>query len=178
MPLPWTDYPTDVRQFSGLIQAAAEQRFGSAATVQIIAEAARAADIPLTFQSYSAIASMYGTFVGVRESSRNLLSTQGEVMRTGLDQGVTSSMISQPPWSPGAGSWAQSQFVLVKATYTQPSPAGEISAYFSHRYHISQVQTINQLATDLQAQMEQGAGGTNLEGAQLDSIVSIEWSTP
>lgn len=176
--MPWTDYPTDVRQFSGLIQAAAEQRFGSAATVQIIAEAAKAANISLSFQSYSAIASMYGQFTGVRESKGVLGEVQSTFSRTGLDQGITADMISQPPWSPGAGAWNSSQFVLVKATYNMEGAEGPVSGYFSHRYHISQVNTISQVMSDLQAQMELGAGGTNLEGAQLDSIVGIEWTTP
>lgn len=176
--MPWSDYPTDVRQFSGLIQAAAEQRFGSAATVQIISEAAGAAGISLSFQSYSAIASMYGQFVGTRESKGTLTSTQETVQRTGLDQSITADMISRPPWSPDARTWSTSQFVLVKATYSMDTPEGPVSGYFSHRYHLSQVNTINQTLADLQAQIDLGSGGTNLEGAQLDSIVGIEWSTP
>lgn len=174
--MPWADYPPDVRQFSGLIQSAAEARFGSAATVQIISQAAKDAGISLSFQSYSAIASLYGQFSGVRESRSTISSAAEVVQRTGLDQGITASMISQPPWSPDAVSWNASQFVLVRATYSQETPEGTVSGYFSHRYHISQVNTVNGVLADLQAVADQNVGGTDLTGATVTGIAGIEWA--
>lgn len=174
--MPWTDYATSLKQFSGLIQAAAEARFGSAATVQLIAQAAKDAGISLQFGDYSGVASLYGQFAGVRQSRAAIADAAAVVQRTGLDQGVTASMISQPPWSPDAVQWNASPFVLVRATYSQETPEGTVSGYFSHRYHISQVNTVNGLLSDLQAQVEQNVGGTNLEGATIDGIASIEWS--
>ena len=174
--MPWSDYPTDVKQFSGLIQAAAEQKFGSAATVQIIAEAAKAAGISLAFQSYSGIASLYGQFAGVREARASISEAAGVVQRTGLDQGITPAMISQPPWSPDAMSWNNSQFVLVRASYSVDTPEGTVSGFLSHRYHLSQVQTVGQVLSDLQAQVDAGAGQSPPIGATVDGIAGIEWS--
>lgn len=175
--MPWSDYPTELKQFSGLIQAAAEARFGSAATVQLISQAAKDAGISLAFQAYSGVASLYGQFAGVRESRASISGAAEVVQRTGLDQGITSSMISQAPWSPDAVSWSNSPFVLVRATYSQETPEGTVSGYFSHRYSLNQVQTVNQVLSDLQAQVDQSVGGTNLTGATIDGIAGIEWAT-
>jgi hypothetical protein len=173
----WSDYPTDVRQFSGLVQAAAQQRFGSAATIELIAKAVSAAGLRLSFQSYSALASMYGRYVGVREAGASLAQTQALIERTGLDQGITPQMISQPPWSPAAGDFSQNPYVLVRGRYSQDTPAGPVTGYFTHRYNLAEIHTLGQVMTDLQAQIDLGAGGTNLEGAQLQGIAGIEWST-
>jgi hypothetical protein len=176
--VPWSDYPTEVRQFSSLVQSAALARFGSAATVELISNAAKDAGVPLRFQSYSAIAKLYGEFATMRESSNTLGSTLQTVQRTGLDQSITADMIARPPWAPTFRDLSLSPFVLVKGTYSMETPEGPVSGYFSHRYNLADVHTINQVMGDMQLQMEQGAGGTNLDGATLDSIVGIEWSTP
>lgn len=175
--MPWSDYPKLIPQFSGLIQAAAEQRFGSAATVELIAAAAREAGITLAFQDYSAIASAYGQFAQNRGAKSTLADAFATSQRTGFDQSITADMIGVPPWSPNLGAFQQAQFVLVRGLYSQETPEGTSTGYFSHRYNLNEVHTVDQLMADMQAQMEQNAGGTDLSGAQLDSIVSIERST-
>lgn len=175
--MPWKDYPADVRQFKGLIEAAAHERFGSAATIELVAKAAGDAGVKLGFASYSSIARMYGELAGVRESANALRSAADTVARTGIDQGVTADMIARPPWGPSVASTTLAPFVLVKGRYTMPSPEGTITSYYTHRYLLHEIHTIGQVMTDLQQQMEQNVGGTDLDGAVLDSIVGIEWST-
>lgn len=175
--MPWKDYPVDVRQFKGLIEAAAHERFGSAGAVELVSKAAAAAGVKLGFASYSGIAKMYGELVGVREAGNALRSAADVAARTGIDQGVTAQMISRPPWAPDVASTTLNPFVLVKGRYSMPSPEGTITSYFTHRYLISEIHTLGQVKADMQAQMEQNVGGTNLDGATLDEVVGIEWST-
>lgn len=178
MPLPWTDYPSGIRQFSGLVQAAAEARFGAAATNELIAQAARDAKITLSFSDYTGLARLYGSFVEVRGRRGAIADAAATFGRTGLDQGITAAMISRPPWAPSDTTWSQNPYVLVKGRYLQDTPEGPVTGYFSHRYRLSEVNTVGQVATDMQAQMEQGAGGTDLTGAALQEIVSIEAAQP
>lgn len=175
--MPWSDYPKDVRQFSSIVRAAAEERFGAAATVDIVNQAAKAAGIGLSFQSFSSIAKLYGEFTAMRNVRETIADTAQTVQRTGIDQGITASMIGRAPWSPTDVQLSRSPFVLVLGRYTQDTPEGPKTGYFPHRYHISQVNSYQGLVNDLQLQMEQNAGGTDLAGAQLQDIVSIEWST-
>lgn len=175
--MPWTDYPTDVRQFKGLIQAAANERFGSAATVELVASAAKDAGLKLSFQSYSAIAKLYGDFSSQRVTQETLAATAATIERTGIDQGITSSMIAQAPWSPGLSPSGGPRFVLVTGAYTMPSPEGEITGFFTHRYNLAEVHTYGQLMSDLQLQAEVNAGGTDLSNATVTGISGIEWST-
>lgn len=175
--MPWKDYPTDVRQFSGLVRDAAMQRFGSAAAVELVADAAKAADIKLSFQSYSSIAKLYGEFVGVRTTRETLTATGETIARTGIDQAITADVIARPPWAPDVRVTATNPFMLVTGRYTMDSPEGPITGYFSHRYSAAEVHTYNQVLTDMQLQMELGAGGTDLSGATLETITGIEWST-
>lgn len=176
--MPWSDYPANVRQFKTLVESAAYARFGSAATVEAVAMAARDAKLSLTFADYSSIAKMYGEWVGVRNSNENLAATADTFARTGLDQGIQADMIGRPPYAPAFADTAGNPFVLATGSYTQETPEGSISGFFSHRYHLSEVHTIGQVMEDMQAQMEQNAGGTDLSGAQLQEVVSLEWSTP
>lgn len=176
--MPWSDYPADVRQFSGLVQAAAQTRYGSAATVELVSRAARDAGLQLSFRSYSSIAAMYGQFAQVREARSTLTSTAAQVGRTGLDLGITPTVIASPPWSPSARDQALNPFVLVRGRYAQETPEGAVSGYFTHRYSLAEVHTYSQVMADMQAQMDQNAGGTDLSGAAMEEIVGIEWSTP
>lgn len=176
--MPWSDYPTVLRQFSGLIQSAANERFGAAATVQIISEAAKAAGIALQFADFSSISKLYGDYVGVRTSGERLDEVQQQVARTGIDQGITAGHISQPPWAPDPRSWGQNPYVLVTGSYSLDTPSGTVQGFFSHQYRLEELHTIGQVTADLQAQLDLSPGETNLQGAQLDGITSITWSAP
>lgn len=176
--MPWSLYPSDVRQFSGLVQAAAEARFGAAATSEIIAQAARDANIKLGFQSYTALARMYGEYVGVRTAGENLAAAAELATRTGLDQAVTASMIGRAPYSPDDRAWGLNPYVLVKAAYSLETPEGTVSSVFSHRYRLSDVQTLGPLAADMQAQLDIETAFGSLQGGTVSSIVSIERAQP
>ena len=175
--MPWSDYPTDVRQFSGLVRAAAEARFGAAATVQIMAAAARDAGIKLSFQSYSALSRMYGDFVGARNARDSFNAALQAADTHGSDQAITAGMIARMPWSPAARDVSLNPFALVTATFTVNTPEGPMTGHFSHRYASVDLHTVEQLRADLQLQLDQGVGQSPPEGAQLDQVVGIEWST-
>jgi hypothetical protein len=174
--VPWSDYPKDIRPFSGLVQAAAEARFGAAATVQLISQAARDAGIKLSFQSFSGISKLYGSYVGVRNARSAVAQASEVVNRTGIDQGITGAMISRAPYSPSLSTSAVSPFVLVKGRYTMDSPTGPLEGFFTHQYRLSEVNTISGVIADMQAQMENSNTSPDLSQAQLEELVSIEWS--
>lgn len=174
----WSDYPKDVRQFSSLIRDAASSRFGSAAAIQVVAAAAKAAGLTLGFQTFAGIAKLYGDYVAARNTVSNYASAVSQSARTGADFGITSGMITRQPWSPSPSGFSTAQFVLVRAEYTMETPEGQKTGVFSHRYSASDVLTNNQIRADLQLQLDQGAGGSDLAGAQLGDVVGIEWSTP
>lgn len=174
--MPWSDYPKDIRQFSGLVQAAAEARFGAAATVQLIAAAARDAGIKLSFQSYSGLSRLYGSYVGVRNARGAVAAASEVVTRTGIDQGITGAMISRAPHSPTVGGGVQNPFVLVKGRYTMDSPTGPLEGFFTHQYRLSEVNTVSGVISDMQLQMENSNTSPDLSQARLEELVSIEWA--
>lgn len=174
--MPWSDYPKDIRPFSGLVQAAAEARFGAAATVQLISQAARDAGIKLSFQSFSGISKLYGSYVGVRNARAAVASASEVVTRTGIDQGITAAMISRAPHSPSVGTTATSPFVLVKGRYTLATPTGPVEGFFTHQYRLSEVNTVSGVIADMQAQIENSNTSPDLSMANLEELVSIEWS--
>lgn len=176
--MPWSDYPTDVRQFTSLVRGAAEARFGAAATVEIVAQAARDAGIKLSFQSYSAIASLYGSWVGVRESRASITGAIDTFQRTGLDQSITGAMVSRAPHSPDPAAWNLNPFVLVTASYTRDTPTGQVSGYFTHQYNINDLTTVGATLADLQTVADLSPGDTNRSGATVTGIASITWSLP
>jgi hypothetical protein len=176
--VPWSDYPTDIRQFTSLVRAAAEARYGAAAAIEIAASAARDAGIKLSFQSYSALASLYGSFATVRNNRGAISDAIDTLKRTGQDQGITGAMVSRTPWSPDPASWNLNQFVLVTGQYTRDTPTGTVTGYLSHQYSLSDLTTVGSTLADLQAVADNAVGDTNLQGAQLQTITSIEWSTP
>lgn len=174
--MPWSDYPKDIRQFSTLIHQAAEARFGAAATVQIVAAAAKDAGITLGFDAYSAVSRLYGSWVAVRGSREAISDASNVVGRTGIDQGITGAMISRAPWSPTVSSTAQNPFVLVKGRYTMDSPTGPITGYFTNRYRLNELTTVSAVMSDMQAQMDFSNQSPDLSQASLEELVSMEWA--
>jgi|SRR5215472_4073098 len=173
----WTDYPSGVRQFSGLIQSAADERFGAAATVELIAAAARDAGISLSFNAYSGIAKLYGDYVGARNAREAFQNAVTEGARTKSDFTISNSMITRQPWSPSPSGFTGGQFVLVKAEYTFDTPEGVKSGVFSHRYSVQDVHTHGQIRADLQLQIDNSVEGSPPTTATLGDIVGVEWST-
>lgn len=176
--MPWSDYPANVRQFKTLVESAAYARFGSAATVEAVSLAARDARISLSFADYSSIAKMYGEWVGVRNSNEVVANATAESRRTGFDVGIDASMIGRPPYAPSPADTIVNPFVLVTGRFVGESPEGPITSFFSHRYHISELHTLQQIEADLGAQVEQIGPAVNSFEPQLQEIVSMEWSTP
>ena len=176
--MPWSDFPSDIRAFSGLVQAAAQQRFGAAATAQIVSLAAKAAGINLSFQSYTGLAKLYGNYVAGR-SAQEAIATAAEVQtRTGMTQGIDSSMMWTPPYGPAPGQLATSPFALVKVGYVRDTPTGAVAGVFSHQYHVADLTSIEGILSDVQAQIDTATGDTNLQGAQATQILSIERTLP
>jgi len=174
--VPWSDYPKDIRQFSSLIHQAAEARFGAAATVQIVSQAAKDAGITLGFDAYSAVSRLYGSWVSVRSSRESVSSASSVVTRTGLDQGISGAMISRAPWSPTVSSSQSNPFVLVKGRYTMQSPTGPVTGFFTHQYRLSELTTISAVMSDMQAQMDFSNQSPDLSQASLEELVSLEWA--
>lgn len=176
--MPWSDYPTDIRQFSSLVRAAAEARFGAAATIELVANAARDAGISLSFQSYSALSRLYGSWAGVRENRSAIADAVDTLKRTGLDQGITGAMVSRAPYSPDPAAWNLNQYVLVTGQYTRDTPTGTVIGYLTHQYSLADLTTVGAVLADLQAVADNSPGSSDLMGAQLQTIVSVEWSAP
>lgn len=174
----WSDYPKEIRQFSRLVADAAAQTFGSAATVQIVAAAAKAANVTLPFNAFAGIAKLYGDTVRARNAATDYQLAVTESVRNRADFTITPNMISRQPWSPAQSGFAGDPFVLVRAEYTLETPEGTKTGVFSHRYSVSDIHTNHQVRADLQLQLDQGAGGSDLAGAELGDIVGVEWSTP
>lgn len=176
--MPWSDYHPDIRQFAGLIQAAASQRYGAAATSEIVAQAASAAGVPLSFQAFTSLAQLYGTYSRMRSSAEGLTVAQAEAERTGFDQGISGNMIGQAPWSPSLSGPGASQYVLARVAYERPTPTGTVAGIFSHQYHVSELHTVLGLLADVQAQMDESTGETDLQGAVATDLMSLEWVSP
>lgn len=173
--MPWSDYPDSIKQFSSTIQAAANERFGAAATSELISLAAKAAGINLSFTDYTGIGRLYGAFVAGRESRSVIASTAEDAQRQGTDQGITARMIWSPPWSASLSGGLSPQYVLVRASYERDSPTGPVTGIFSHQYHVSELHGVLQVMDDLQAQADLAAPGSGGGGATVTGIVSMEY---
>lgn len=176
--MPWTDYSPDVRQFSGLVQGAAQARFGAAATAEVVSLAARAAGIRLGFSAFTDIARMYGSYVGVRSAGETLAAAAEVTARTGIAQGITGAMIGAAPYSPGVAQWNLNPYVLVKASYSLETPEGPITSTFSHRYNLNELHTVGQVLADMQAQLDIATSFGSLQGGTVSEISSIERANP
>lgn len=174
--MPWSDYTPNVRQFSGLVNAAAQAQFGSAATVQVVSMAARDAGIPLAFADYTSIARLYGTYVRVATARANLTAAVNTFQQTGLDQAVTAQMISQPPWAPPLSDFNLNQAVQVRVQYQYETPAGPDVGYFTTDYAISHLHTVGQLLEDAAAQLEVGAGSPLGPDAEITGNLDVSWT--
>lgn len=172
--MPLFDFPHAIRPFASIVQAAAEQRFGAAATSEIVSLAAKDANISLGFSDYTGLARLYGSYVQGRETRSVVTSALAEARRTGIEQGVTGQMVWSPPWAPSVSGPAQPQYVLVRTTYSKESPEGTLTGIISHRYHVSQVQGLLQLLGEAQAQIDIAPPGDYLDGATATGIVGIE----
>lgn len=79
--------------FRGLIQAAAEARYGSAATNELISMAAKDAGQRMSFNDFTDVARLYGRFVGIRTGREVFQDALSTANRTGIDQGITAGML-------------------------------------------------------------------------------------
>lgn len=174
--MPWSDYDETVKQFSGLIQLAAEERYGTAQTNALLKLSADAAGLPTSFRTYTDATRLYASFSRVDRGVSEFRGAYDTYQRTGLDQGITGNMVSAPPWAPSPADWNISQRVTARVEYQVQTPEGPLSSWFSLGFTRPQLTTVGALID--QAQLTLDTSGTDSPpiDATLTGNVELTWT--
>lgn len=174
--MPWSDFDPSVRQFSGLIQFAAANRYGVFQTNALLKLSADAAGLSTSFQTYSSASKLYGSFSRVNRGIAEFAQAFRTFQATGQDQGITDAMISQPPWAPSPGDWNVLQKVSVRAEFQVETPEGPLTSWFTLDKTRQQLTTVGALTADLQLEIDTSGTESPPMDATLTGNVEITWT--